>query len=491
MRWLEFGALGSKQMKRLFLEYFHCPAAYVDFRLSEDVAPRSGFFRFGPDLICYGRLSSGLTQRESSGALEDVLSHVHVEKSAAYLPFDLDDVIENLRYERYSAVGHTSVGRSFARSVVRKMYYAVRPLLPITVRKHLQRAALHGWDKKVFPNWPVDHTVDRLFDLIMSAVIRANSGERVPFVWFWPDGFSSCLIMTHDVETAAGRDFCQTLMDLDDSFGLKSSFQVIPEGRYEVTEGFLQCLRRRGFEINVHDLNHDGNLFQHREEFLRRVARINAYGKRFQAAGYRSGVLYRNLDWYDAFDYSYDMSVPNVGHLDAQPGGCCTTMPYFIGNILEIPVVATQDYTLFHILRDYSIDLWNRQIQLTLAHNGLISFIVHPDYLLEKRGRNVYVTLLARLAQLRHRSKTWFALPRELNDWWRSRSEMRLVKERNSWRIDGPNRHRARIAYASLEGNRVVYTLEKEFHPHVRPPGLEAPKSGRPSRQMEGHCIAE
>jgi hypothetical protein len=166
-------------------------------------------------------------------------------------------------------------------------------------------------------------------------------------------------------------------------------------------------------------------------------------------------------------------------------------MPYFIGNILEIPVVATQDYTLFHILRDYSIDLWNRQIQLTLAHNGLISFIVHPDYLLEKRGRNVYVTLLARLAQLRHRSKTWFALPRELNDWWRSRSEMRLVKERNSWRIDGPNRHRARIAYASLEGTRVVYTLEKEFHPHVRPPGLEAPKSGRPSPQMEGHCIAE
>ena len=45
--------------------------------------------------------------------------------------------------------------------------------------------------------------------------------------------------MTHDVETAAGRDFCQTLMDIDDSFGVKASFQVIPEERYRVDEEFL------------------------------------------------------------------------------------------------------------------------------------------------------------------------------------------------------------------------------------------------------------
>jgi len=80
------------------------------------------------------------------------------------------------------------------------------------------------------------------------------------------------------------------------------------------------------------------------------------------------------------------MSVPNVGHLDPQRGGCCTTKPYFIGKILEIPVVATQDYTLFHILRQYSMDLWEHQIELILQQNGLISFIVHPDYLLEERA---------------------------------------------------------------------------------------------------------
>jgi len=45
-----------------------------------------------------------------------------------------------------------------------------------------------------------------------------------------------------------------------------------------------------------------------------------------------------------------NMSVPNVGHLDAQLGGCCTVMPFYIGDILELPLTTTQDYSLFNIL---------------------------------------------------------------------------------------------------------------------------------------------
>src|SRR3989442_11558067 len=40
-------------------------------------------------------------------------------------------------------------------------------------------------------------------------------------------------------------------------------------------ENFLSTFRDRGFEINVHDLNHDGSLFSDRKEFLRRANRIN------------------------------------------------------------------------------------------------------------------------------------------------------------------------------------------------------------------------
>src|SRR5258708_12503904 len=130
-------------------------------------------------------------------------------------------------------------------------------------------------------------------------------------------------------------------MDLDDNFSIKSSFQIVPEVRYEVSNQFLRTLRERGFEINVHDFNHDGDLFRDREEFLRRVARINDYGRKFRSAGYRSGVLYRNLDWYEFFDCAYDISVPNVGHLHPQRARSRTSNPYFIRKILEIPLLPT------------------------------------------------------------------------------------------------------------------------------------------------------
>jgi hypothetical protein len=455
-------------MNKQFLQYFRCPPDYVDFRLKGELLTAPGFFNLGPDLTCYGRISSGHAHSESSGQLDDLLCSTYVESQACHLPFNLDEIVENLRFERYHSAA-PALRRSVTKAVSRKTYYTMRPFLPTSVRKHLQRMALRGWDRARFPAWPVDQTVDRLFDRIMSCVIHANSGQPVPFIWFWPDGYTSSAVVTHDVETVAGRDFCAKLMDLDDAFSIKSSFQVIPEGRYDVSDEYLQSFRDRGFEINVHDFNHDGDLFSDREQFLRRVARINEYGRKFGSVGYRSGVLYRNLDWYEFFDYSYDMSVPNVGHLDPQSGGCCTTKPYFIGKILEIPVVATQDYTLFNILRQYSMDLWEQQIELVLEQHGLISFIVHPDYLLDRRARDVYSTLLARLSHLRGQSKMWIPLPRELNDWWRSRNDMRLVSKNGAWQIEGRDSHRARIAYASLEADHVVYSFDFHFHPQEVP----------------------
>jgi hypothetical protein len=74
--------------------------------------------------------------------------------------------------------------------------------------------------------------------------------------------------MTHDVETKLGRDFCSSLMDIDDSFGIKASFQIIPEERYGVSRDFVESIRQRGFEVVVHDLNHDGHLYRNRDQFL-------------------------------------------------------------------------------------------------------------------------------------------------------------------------------------------------------------------------------
>jgi len=441
-------------MMRTIVEYYRCPETLADFQISGKVFDAPGYFRFGPETICYGRLSSGSPAKRVIGPLHDVSTDVTVEGGIVRLPFDPDEVIENLRQERYRNNNH-------ANPMVRNAYYWLRPFLPLPVRKHLQRARLSNWTKIAFPRWPVDRTVERLLGRFLALSMTAQGIQRVPFVWFWPDGATSCAIVTHDVDTLAGRNFCPQLMDLDDSAGIKSSFQIVPEDRYRVQEGFLEEIRHRGFEINIHDLNHDGLLFSSREEFLRRSAQINAYGVKYRALGFRSGGLYRNPAWYEALQFSYDMSLPSVAHLDPQRGGCCTLMPFFIGKILELPVTTIQDYSLFHILNDYSIDLWKRQLASIMEAHGLASFVVHPDYVIERRARRTYQAFLEHLARIREERKLWIALPREVDRWWRERSQMSVASDGGKWRIEGPGKERARLAFATLVGHELALTIEE------------------------------
>jgi hypothetical protein len=397
------------------------------------------------------------------GTLRDALCDIEIKDGYVYLPFDPSQVADNLRCETYAG----DWWRTKPWSALPRVYYFLRPVLPVGVRKLLQKFHLRGWDKLPFPRWPVDCSVDNLLEHLLLLSVRSSGAKRIPFIWFWPQGALACSIMTHDVETELGRDFCPTLMDIDDSFGIKASFQIVPEERYGVCSEFLGSILDRGFEVVVHDLNHDGHLYRDREQFLKRASKINSYGREYGAGGFRAGVLYRKQLWYDALEFSYDMSVPNVAHLDPQRGGCCTVMPYFLGKILELPVTTTQDYTLFHILGDYSIDLWKQQIELIMRKHGLISFIVHPDYILRSRERSIYKKLLGHLVRLREEKGVWVTIPREVNRWWRQRAEMKLVEDGEKWRIEGPGKERARIAWASEEDGCLVLTLQAEANREI------------------------
>jgi hypothetical protein len=439
------------------VEYYRCPEIFADLSVRGPLTDTSGYFRFGTDTICYGRYSGAEPAPRPSDGLHDALRDVATHGSSLQLPFDPSEIISNLRLERYASSTKGMKQSLWASPVLREMYYLMRPALPVSVRKQLQRMRLRDWTDIEFPGWPVDQTVERILERLLVLVLRTGSVEKIPFIWFWPHGTPGCVILTHDVETAAGRDFCPRLMDLDDAYGIKSSFQIIPEGRYAAPPSFLEEIRRRGFEINVHDLNHDGRLFHDRELFLRRVERINRYGVELGASGLRSAALYRNLDWFNSLNFSYDMSVPSVGHLEAQRGGCCSVTPFFIGNILELPVTVAQDYSLFHILNQYSTTLWKRQVDRIVGRNGLASFIVHPDYLAERPAWDTYASLLAYVADPRSQGKVWIPLPGEVNRWWRARSQMQLVRRGIDCAIEGPDSDQAQVAYAVLDGDRLAY----------------------------------
>jgi hypothetical protein len=423
------------------------------------VSGQSGYFRFG-DAVAFGRLASGRTADHATDDLVDVEGAVTMVDGRPCLPFSLSEVTTNLRRERYRQCEETFARKVIASDIVHRLYYLARPLMPVAIRRHLQRVRLDGWDKIAFPRWPVDWSVDSLIESAMTVLLKTGRASKIPFIWFWPHGASSCAMMTHDVEGASGLAFCDELMDIDDSFGMKSAFQLIPEGREDAWRSAARRLRARGFEVNLHDLNHDGRLFANKQEFLERARRINAYAEEFNCDGFRSAIMYREQDWFSAFNFAYDMSVPNAAHLEPQRGGCCTVMPYFVDGILELPLTVIQDYSLFYILNEYSTAIWRTQIRLIAKRHGLVSVITHPDYLIGERERRVYANLLKYLTELRDRRATWIALPGEINRWWRDRQQMTLVPDRAyGWRIEGPGNERARIAWASLKGDGLVYEL--------------------------------
>ena len=453
-------------------DYFRCDDIPY-FGQSGTAHPANGFFRFGSEIVCYGQ-STGKTRSNATGHLYDASLDVQSDGSGLLLPFDLTQVIDNLRYEAYARPGN----RLLEKPWIKDLYYRLRPMLPVAIRKHLQGLYLRDWKTISFPSWPVDRSVDVLHEKMLVLAMKNSRIEKVPFVWFWPDGHSACAVMTHDVETTEGRNFSDRIMDMDDEAGIKASFQIVPEKRYGVPESYLEELRERGFEINVQGLDHDGNLFQNRRTFLESAAKINRYAGQYRARGFRSPILYRNSHWFQDMDFSYDMSVPNVAHLEAQRGGCCTIMPYSLPGspvgMTELPVTMTEDYTLFHVLKDYSTTLWEQQMSIILAGHGLMNFIIHPDYVTTGRAQDTFKALLGKISRLRSERGVWVPLPRAVDQWWRDRNQMRLVRHGNAWGVEGPGSERATVAFASVEGNHLTYEFQKGVVPQRREAGLRS-----------------
>lgn len=444
-------ATNCRRVGRELLEHFRCPEGLLEFVAKSESPSPARFFRFGAISRCYGQIWGQLSSSQQASGY-DALDDTVARDGYLALPFDPDEVINNFRFERYApeVSGH---------EILKTVYYLVRPLTTRSTRQLLQRYHSRKWKEYPFPRWPVDVSVETIRESLLTHALRAKGISSIPFIWYWPEGKSSCAIMTHDVESHSGLDSCNELMDIDDSYAIKASFQIVPEARYRISAAARDDMKKRGFEVNVHDLRHNGRLFSDRAGFLRQAQKINQYCEQFGSKGFRSGALYRKLDWYDAFRFEYDMSAPNVAHLDPQRGGCCTVMPFFVGDIVELPVTTTQDYSLFNILGSYSIELWEQQIDIIRKHHGLISFIVHPDYLDTAKARETYESLLRHLSRLSSESDIWTATPGQVNDWWRQRSRMKLVQHNGEWRIEGPGAERARIGYAKFDGDtmRLLY----------------------------------
>ena len=125
-----------------------------------------------------------------------------------------------------------------------------------------------------------------------------------------------------------------------------------------------------------------------------------------------------------------------------RPAAAARSSPIFLGDLVELPITLVQDHTLWEILRQDTIDLWTEKSDWIIANGGLINLITHPDYLDTPARLRMYEEFLEYLAAQRD---GWYALPREVAAWWRTRAGLRCVEDGDDARIEGDGR-RARHA---------------------------------------------
>ncbi|MEN8134268.1 MAG: hypothetical protein ABFS18_01860 [Thermodesulfobacteriota bacterium] len=293
---------------------------------------------------------------------------------------------------------------------VHTLYYNLKKYIPRTMQLFLRRQAVLGQRHLCGKVWPID-----------------ESAKTKPAFWQgWPEQKKFALILTHDVDTAKGVENCKELMTLELLMGFRSSFNFVPE-RYTVPAQLRHKLTSNGFEVGVHGLNHDGMLYRSREIFRARARRINQYIGEWQAAGFRSPSMHHELDWIHDLNIEYDASTFDTDPFEPQSTGVRTIFPFWVRNgspengYVELPYTLPQDFTLFVLMGQKNVEIWQKKLDWIVANRGMVLLNVHPDYMNFSKEKNVLEEYPARYYQQfleyikeRYEGDYWHVLPKDI-----------------------------------------------------------------------------
>ena len=350
----------------------------------------------------------------------------------------------HLLYERYH--GPTNRSRKL------EAYYALKPFMPRRLQLALRRAYATRQAKAAFPAWPFESSLVEHRDAQLLERLRHSGSERLPLINWWPERKRFASVLTHDVEGPAGVANVMRVIELERRYGFVSSWNFCAEW-YPIPDGLFEEIRAAGCEVGLHGILHDGKLFSDRATFEANLPKIAHYATTWKVAGFRSPATGRNAAWMHELPVEYDSSFPDSDPFEPQPGGCCSIMPFFFGDVVELPITLPQDHTVWEILRSPGTELWRRKTEWLRANHGLVNLIVHPDYVVEQQRLDRYEAFLAYLAQ---HDDGWHALPRDVARWWREREQLRIG---DRGRLAGWTAFDASIAHASERDGELLMEL--------------------------------
>ena len=325
-----------------------------------------------------------------------------------------------------NTVGEGQFGsKRYQLSFSKRLYYLLKPLLPRLLIEQLKTTNARNAQTDFLLRWPVEDRYVRFQWEIIHQLLNLTGERQLVFRHLWPNGKRFALVLTHDVETAQGLANVRRVADQEIELGFRSSFNFVAE-RYPLDYHLMDELRDQGFEIGVHGLKHDGNLFSSQARFMRRAERINHYLEEFNAVGFRSPLMHRHPEWMQALDIEYDLSFFDTDPYEPMPGGCMSIWPFTIGHFIELPYTLVQDSTLGYVLGETTPRLWLEKLEFIKKFHGMALLNTHPDYLIDS---NIWVIYKEFLQTIKDQHNYWHALPREVARWWRKRSETPIGQE--------------------------------------------------------------
>ena len=203
----------------------------------------------------------------------------------------------------------------------------------------------------------------------------------------------------------------------------------------------IEQLKANGCEIGLHGLRHDGRDLSP-GVFERRLPAMREYAGRWGVTGFRGPATHRDREFVQQLAVDHDSSWCDVALYEPQPGGSCTWLPFFIGDVVEFPITMAMDHTIFEVLNQMTDAIWREKAMLLREYGGMALMLTHPDYLLDEERLLVYEGFLQWLAPDR---TAWHALPGEVAAWWRARSCTHLERHDGLWAARGPAASRARV----------------------------------------------
>ena len=252
------------------------------------------------------------------------------------------------------------------------------------------------------------------------------------------NGLSCC---THDVEHSSGYARIDAVAEVEERVALRSAWYFVPERDYTVTTERLDRLQQNGYEVALHGLRHDGRDLS-AGTFDERLPAMREYAARWGAVGFRSPATHRDWERISRLGLDHDSSWSDVARYEPQGGGSCSVWPFFVGDVVELPITLPMDHTLFELLGRRDESAWLEKCALLRSRGGLALLLTHPDYLLDDELLAVYARFLDVVAA---DTSSWQALPRDVSGWWRDRASSHVVADGVGWRAEGPAAERAGI----------------------------------------------